>query len=596
MPIKKQTFTRVVEDLQKAVDVDDSRGRSCPINMNFIEEGYLSKDTGCSIFGDVQSSRMSNVFHYKKKSGTSYIIGVSGNVLKKYNTTTSVWDDISTIGTCTMTIATPCVVTKTGHGLVAGSRVSFSTTGALPTGITAGTGYYVLASGLTADDFQISATSGGTAIDTSGTQSGTHTLSRYYTTDSNFRYIVYDDNLYGGNAYENYFKWDGTTFTEYASAPKGNILEIFEDRMFVSGVIAEPLSIYYSDVGAPTTFGGTSVLKPIGTDSVTAMENYYGQLLIFKQESIWKLTFVYDSITSLYIPKLEVQSGNYGACSRRSVSWVENDLWFFTGREIRSIGYKDQQIGILGINQSVISDQIKETLYTIDKTLYPKISTFYNNRRFYLSVPLDSQENDTIFVCHLLYGTNWTKYSSRIKASAYDFMSIDNVVYSSKSIAPYGVLKWDDALLNDNGVAISSSVFFRKEEDKDFNRFITYRYLDLMFKNLNGKMTVTLQYDAYDLRSSKAKTFYIGQGLEDMNATMGEVPFGQKLYGDGFGEDVTASPFEKKRVSFLIKAQTVTIGLSNNSVSETFTVCQYALQGWSEVRKLFKPAGIVSIK
>jgi hypothetical protein len=77
--------------------------------------------------------------------------------------------------TITVTIASPGVVTWTGHGLQAGSSVIFTTTGALPTGITAGTRYFVISAGLTADAFQFSATEGGAAVNTSGTQSGVHT-------------------------------------------------------------------------------------------------------------------------------------------------------------------------------------------------------------------------------------------------------------------------------------------------------------------------------------------------------------------------------------------------------------------------------------
>lgn len=77
--------------------------------------------------------------------------------------------------TVTMTIASPCVVTMTNHGLQAGSSVVFTTTGALPTGLTAGTRYYVISAGLTADAFEVSATDGGAAINTSGSQSGVHT-------------------------------------------------------------------------------------------------------------------------------------------------------------------------------------------------------------------------------------------------------------------------------------------------------------------------------------------------------------------------------------------------------------------------------------
>jgi hypothetical protein len=70
-----------------------------------------------------------------------------------------------------ISIANPAVVTSTSHGLANGRRVIFQTTGALPTGITANTVYFVI--NAAANTFQISATSGGAAIATSGTQSGT---------------------------------------------------------------------------------------------------------------------------------------------------------------------------------------------------------------------------------------------------------------------------------------------------------------------------------------------------------------------------------------------------------------------------------------
>lgn len=50
----------------------------------------------------------------------------------------------------------------------------FTTTGALPTGLVANTRYYVV--NATANTFQLSTTINGTAINTTGTQSGTHTL------------------------------------------------------------------------------------------------------------------------------------------------------------------------------------------------------------------------------------------------------------------------------------------------------------------------------------------------------------------------------------------------------------------------------------
>lgn len=76
--------------------------------------------------------------------------------------------------TVTTPIASPGVVSWTSHGLVAGQSVSFSG-GTLPTGITSGTNYFVIPTGLTTNAFEIATATNGTAINFTGTSSGTQT-------------------------------------------------------------------------------------------------------------------------------------------------------------------------------------------------------------------------------------------------------------------------------------------------------------------------------------------------------------------------------------------------------------------------------------
>jgi hypothetical protein len=82
-------------------------------------------------------------------------------------------------GTVTISAATPAVVSWTTHGLSAGQPVYFtlSGTGALSflTGVEADKVYYVQTTGLTNDSFRISATEGGSDVNTSGSTTGTIT-------------------------------------------------------------------------------------------------------------------------------------------------------------------------------------------------------------------------------------------------------------------------------------------------------------------------------------------------------------------------------------------------------------------------------------
>ena len=76
----------------------------------------------------------------------------------------------------TVTVADPAVFTSVAHELYVDDTVWLATTGALPTGLSVDTTYYVVRSGITADTFKLSATQGGDPITTTGTQSGVHSF------------------------------------------------------------------------------------------------------------------------------------------------------------------------------------------------------------------------------------------------------------------------------------------------------------------------------------------------------------------------------------------------------------------------------------
>ena len=123
----------------------------------------------------------------------------------------------ATVGTCTITTASPAVVSLTAHGLVEGDAIYFTTTGALPTGLTANTTYYVKSTG-NANTFQVSLTrtssatafTAGTAVNTTVAGSGTHTVVKapygvpsslnFYVPDFRGRTPVGIDNIGGTDA------------------------------------------------------------------------------------------------------------------------------------------------------------------------------------------------------------------------------------------------------------------------------------------------------------------------------------------------------------------------------------------------------------
>lgn len=116
--------------------------------------------------------------YFQIKTGGGVASGFNVNTAGT-TSTLNLFDGVSSV--VTISIASPAVITWANHNLLVGDPVVFQNSGgALPTGITAGTVYYVSSAGYTTGAFQIADTAahaiaGTNSINTSGSQSGTQT-------------------------------------------------------------------------------------------------------------------------------------------------------------------------------------------------------------------------------------------------------------------------------------------------------------------------------------------------------------------------------------------------------------------------------------
>jgi len=150
--------------------------------------------------------------------------------------------------TCTISIASPAVITKATHGLVAGDVIRFTTTGSLPSGISLNKHYFVLAAGLAAGSFRISEAPGGTAVDTSGSQSGTHTYGKVTGRAGDSAFAVV------GLSPADTLRADGTRF-------------VFKGEEYI-------VSNYENETDTGQPYGRINLNRPL-VDSIIAYQNSY---------------------------------------------------------------------------------------------------------------------------------------------------------------------------------------------------------------------------------------------------------------------------------------------------------------------------------
>lgn len=642
--------------LTKFIDIDDG-GREVPVNMNFESEGFLTKDTGTDLYGDTGNAIIRRLWNFKQKNGNNFFLRLDGQKLKKRNTTTGNFEVMQTesaalTGTCATTapaagtgtlttVGTAVTGVGTSFNTQLTANVSYITVAGIPrlvtaigsaTACTIATAFDVditTAASFTYGDHIITGTgtafttdlldgqiirigsevfwvrsrTSATAIVVDHCPAATATGLSYYKdsewsfdASATLGFTEYLNVLYFGNGVDPFATFDGTRILFYKDLPRGNIYEVYKDRLFVAGTIREPLSGYYSNPAAPTTFGGASVFQPVGTDRINGLITYYDNLIVLKKDSLWKLSFVYDPIAVAFLLQMDLVNGNYGCCGTRAYGWVENDVWFFTGTEVRAIGFKDQQFGVLGVNDAVLSNTIKETLKLANSSQLANAVVSYSNRRFYLSLAMGTSSfNNQIFVCHLLYSKNWTKYKNRVKTSVSDFVIVDGIIYSASGDVSGKVYKWNPLSYNDLGSGYECYVIFRKYEHTDFSERKIWRYIDLQFKNLEATLDVSLYADDFDIRSAKTKTFFVGTQVENQENSLGEVDYGEQLVADAFGEDVATSNFINRRISFLSKSQGIQLKVGNSTANETFSLAQYILEGFLQPRAQYSANKITSI-
>ena len=132
--------------------------------------GYGTWGNGATVKNNLQ---IWNAYNF----GQNLLFGPSGGGIYYWTAPTLTNPGVllsSTGGTVTITIASPAVITSSVN-LPNGSSLQLGTTGALPSGLSTNTTYYVInVSGTT---FNLSLTQGGAAINTTGTQSGTQSIS-----------------------------------------------------------------------------------------------------------------------------------------------------------------------------------------------------------------------------------------------------------------------------------------------------------------------------------------------------------------------------------------------------------------------------------
>lgn len=369
-------------------DVADYEGAATKNILNVLPQGDgYGPFKSFASFSSALPAACRGGFYALRSDGSVAIFAGTRDRLYLLDNTSFGWTPVSKVTTVTsISNASPAVVSYTSHGFAANDPVVFSTSGALPTGLTAGTTYYVMSAGLTADAFQVSATADGDAINTSSAGSGTHSVTAIYSPlskESQWRFAQFGNLLIAVQENVPPQVYDLSSSEAFAdlggSPPQAAYIDIVGRFVVLSGLLSNPYRIQWSGLNATTTW--TSGVNssdyqdfPDGGIVRGVAGGEYG--VIFQDQAIRRMIYAPGSAVVFQIERVTQDQGLYAPYS---IVRAGEKVFFRSaqGFYVISAGGLPQQIGRERVDRTHFADIDKGNLQLFIGAADPRSSRVF---------------------------------------------------------------------------------------------------------------------------------------------------------------------------------------------------------------------------
>lgn len=421
------------------------------------------------------------------------------------------------------------------------------------------------------------------------------------------------DGILGGVYY------DGTTVARPGTMPKASFGIFYKGFHIVAGVAGQPSRLFISqgadatvftndptaitsteDPDNPTSIPGATVFTNVSSDhanfidiskddgdKITGLGFFQDSAIIFKDNSIWQMTFNAGTAT----PVVQMITNSTGCVSHRSIDNVDNDLYFLSRRGVFILGNQPNYFSSIRTNE--LTARVRPVIDSIQPSAYTKCNGFYYKNVYHLGIPVSGANV-----------TNTLAYDTRYQAWMYwdtinpnymtEFVDAANVshFYFIPDSGSTTMMEIVDGLYSDNGQAINA---YWQSKAADLDAIdITKRWVDLgiVLRQLTGTLGISIYADGNTLIKSTSI------------ASANTGGFGGDMFGDiwyGVGGDVSAELSQSGglpnlkasnvttstavsattnvpyRVSVKTNARTLKFKIENNNINETFAFLGYIL-------------------
>jgi hypothetical protein len=368
-------------------DVSDYEGSATKNVLNVVPRGDgYGPFPSFSAYTSALPATCRGAFYALKSDGTVITFAGTSDRLYQLSNTDFTWRPVSKVATVTISSASPGVITLASHGFAANDPVVLSNSGgALPAAFTAGTVYYVKTV-LSSSTFTLSATAGGTAINTASTGTGTHSITSLYSSLSataQWQFAQFGNLVFATQANAALQVFDLSSSTAFAdcagSPPQATYIAVVGRFLVLSGLLSNPYRIQWSGLNATTTW--TS-----GTNSSDYQDFPDGGIvrgvaggeagIVFQDQAIRRMSYVPGSPIIFQIDRITQDKGLFAPLS---LIRAGEKIFFYAGQGFHKIepGGVPEQIGREKVDRTFLADLDKGHLELFHGAADPRTTRVY---------------------------------------------------------------------------------------------------------------------------------------------------------------------------------------------------------------------------
>ena len=328
--IDDDNYTITVSAVANATDVSGSPGGGTVVTQYEVNTGntyqvplvgWGAGPWGGGTWGNGQATRTSLYIWNQRNFGEDLIYGPRGQGLYYWSA-----DVGYSAVQITISIAAPGVITlPAGFSFPNGATISFTSTGALPTGLSVGTVYFVVNS--TGGTFNVATTINGTPVTTSGGQSGIQRISQR---GINLADVGDDDTP----IYQNYLLVSDTS----------RFILVFGTNDYSSTVL-NPMLIRWSSQEDPYTWTPSitnqagSIQLSHGSEIITAIQTRQ-EIVVFTDTALYSMQYVGPPFvwsSQLLGDNISVAGPNAVALASGVIYWMGVDKFYMYDGRVQTL-------------------------------------------------------------------------------------------------------------------------------------------------------------------------------------------------------------------------------------------------------------------